>query len=239
MAAITEIAVSGMSATGTVNISLASGKVQDTVGNPNTASLSADNKITYDVTNTANYLLFEKGSNHTADTLTCSGRLAGDDRLIPVSSVTYEAATFTSNVSLFGDLPVGSYRLLVCGTTSIVDLAGSPLNNGVDYAFDLDVTKAPKLLPATGFAPGRITALGQNPSPYASTDLILEIPSLKIKTSILGVRQNQSAWDVTWLTRTPAGWKAPPTRPGPGTPSSRVTFGMPITPQASSPKSKA
>ncbi len=244
-----QVALSGMSATGTVTLTLAEGKVHDTLGNPNTASLSADNEVTYDVdkldvttldldvkytgkgpngfavifnkpvfdpegntetddvTNTANYLLFEKGSNHAADTLACKTGLVTDDRKISISSVTYDPATRQAEVSLFTELPVGSYRLLICGSTSIVDLAGSPLNNGVDYAFDLEVTKAPSALPQTGFPWGKVTLLPEQPAAqaYTSPGLTLDIPTLGIKTDILGVPQTNANWDVSWLNQS-AGW---------------------------------
>lgn len=45
-----DIAVSGMSDSGTVNATIAAGTVKDTPGNDNTASSSTDNLITYDVT---------------------------------------------------------------------------------------------------------------------------------------------------------------------------------------------
>ena len=63
-----------------------------------------------------------------------------------------------------------------------------------------DVTGAG--LPATGFAPGRQTALPGQPITDAYTDLgtlWLEIPSLQLKETIVGVPQTGRSWDVTWL----------------------------------------
>ncbi|MBI5954674.1 MAG: class F sortase [Chloroflexi bacterium] len=56
------------------------------------------------------------------------------------------------------------------------------------------------LIPVTGFAPNIVTELNTATRPvYDSTDLRLEIPVLKVKTSIIGVQQKQGKWDVSWL----------------------------------------
>ncbi|MCA2000837.1 MAG: sortase [Chloroflexi bacterium] len=172
-----------------------------------------------DVTNPANYLLINKGANGLADTASCAGGLAGDDAALIVNSVGYNAAAFTSTVTLASAPGAGSYRLFVCGTTSIVDLANNPLNGGTsDYTFDFVVTAAGSsssassagvsTLPATGFAQGRITSLPQQPveKAYASyNDLILEIPSLNVKAPIVGALKSGGSWDVTWLGNS-VGW---------------------------------
>jgi len=181
----------------------------------------AGNTDTEDVTNPANYLLVNKGVNGTADTSSCGpvpgvGGVKSDDTQVTVSGVTYNSATFTANVTLPGSLPVGSYRLFVCGTTSIVDASGNrnPLNGGSDYVFDFVVQAATSStasqtssLPATGFAPGRIINLPTQPAEkaYTQSDLWLEIPKLGLKMDIVGVPQVDGAWDVTWLGNQ-AGW---------------------------------
>jgi LPXTG-site transpeptidase (sortase) family protein len=172
------------------------------------------------VTNPANYLLINKGFNGTADTTSCgptpgTGGVKPDDGQITVTGATYDNTTFTSTVTLASTLPVGSYRLFVCGTTSIVDLAGNPLNGGADYTFDFVVQAAAQStsrvtaakLPATGFPMNQVTSLPSQPAKltYASTDLWLEIPKLGIKMSIVGVPSTTDGWDVTWLDKN-AGW---------------------------------
>jgi LPXTG-site transpeptidase (sortase) family protein len=179
-----------------------------------------------DVTNPANYLLIEKGPNGVADTLSCATGLSGDDIRQMVTAVSYNSTTFTSTVTLAGALPVGNYRLFICGTTSIVSLANVPLNNGNDLTFDFTVsqTQLPSTgsraqLPSTGFPMGRMTQLAPQPAEkaYAAySDLTLEIPSLGIKTSIVGVPQTSDGWDVSWLGNS-VGWlegSAFPTWPG-------------------------
>ena len=72
-------------------------------------------------------------------------------------------------------------------------------------------------IPITGFSPHVITALDSIARPiYSSTGITLDIPVLKTSTSIVGVKQNASRWDVSWLWHQ-AGWlegSAYPTFPG-------------------------
>jgi LPXTG-site transpeptidase (sortase) family protein len=61
---------------------------------------------------------------------------------------------------------------------------------------------SPEKLPVSGFAPGIKTQLPSQPLAlnYASMgDLWLEIPGLKISTSIIGVPQTDGNWDISWL----------------------------------------
>lgn len=161
--------------------------------------------------NVANYLLFEDGANSVFDTVNCLGGLAADDTNIVINSATYNAATFTATLNINGGvpLPVGNYRLLACGTTSIEDLDGNKLNGGTaDSIFNFSVSRAPSALPATGFAPDRVTILSAQPSDKAYTDLgdlWLEIPKLGVQMPIVGVPQTDGEWDVSWLGQN-AGW---------------------------------
>ena len=57
-------------------------------------------------------------------------------------------------------------------------------------------------LPGTGFAPGRITALPEQPAEKAYQDLgdlWLEVPSLGIQVPIIGIPVRDGDWDLTWL----------------------------------------
>ncbi len=178
------------------------------------------NSDTDDVTNPANYLIIEMGTNGVADTLSCAGGVQTDDVKITVSSVDYFTPPPSAKVNLAAPLPVGNYRLFICGTTSIVDLALTPLGGfpGTDFTFDFSVTGTTEnpstneegtdkftasALPKTGFAPNKITTLLPQPATltYAKLgDLWVEIPSLNVKSSIVGVPQNKDkTWDVTWL----------------------------------------
>jgi len=171
-----------------------------------------------DVTNVNNYKIINKGTNGTLETTACNVSLGGDDSLVLPSSIIYAPNTAIVNLGIA--LSNGSYRLFVCGTTSVLDLTGNPLNGGVDFAFDFTVGAAvvassvttstsASSLPTTGFAPNKITTLPVQPTNSAYTalgDLWLEIPSLDIKTSIVGVPQSvDKSWDVSWLGND-AGW---------------------------------
>jgi LPXTG-site transpeptidase (sortase) family protein len=88
-----------------------------------------------------------------------------------------------------------------------------------DYTFDFTVTTSgtvpaaeenvtASVLPATGFAPKKITTLSPQPATldYAQLgDIVLEIPSLNLESSIVGVPQSNGEWDVTWLGNS-TGW---------------------------------
>jgi LPXTG-site transpeptidase (sortase) family protein len=56
-------------------------------------------------------------------------------------------------------------------------------------------------LPATGFAPGRVTPIGEAPSTAydESGGLVIEIPRLSVNTPIVGVPLGAQGWDLTWL----------------------------------------
>jgi len=175
-----------------------------------------------DAANPANYRLINKGADGTVNTGTCANPLAGDDTQVIPSSVVYIPNTAVVTFAL--PLPVGNYRLSVCGTTSIVDPAGNHLNNGVDSAFDFAVSALAGdsgtndkngsdsantwSLPKTGFAPNMVTRLPEQPAELAYTkmsDLWLEIPSQNVKANIVGVPQSENVWDVKWLGND-AGW---------------------------------
>ncbi len=175
---------------------------------------------TDDVTNPANYFIVNKGANGIVDTISCRLGLAGDDTQAAVSSVIY--IPNTAVVTLAAPLPIGSYRLFVCGTTSIVDLGLNPLNNGADSTFEFTITATPETggedgdndktnarsMPRTGFAPNVTTILPPQPAELAYTqlsDLWIEIPSQNVKSNIVGVPQSDDVWDVKWLGKD-TGW---------------------------------
>ena len=170
---------------------------------------------TDDVTNTANYLLIQTGTNGIYDTTSCKGGLASNDVQVPTGPVTYTNnggnGPFTATVTVNNGtpLPLGQYRLFICGTTSITDQAGNPLNGGMDTQVTFSITNQSSnsgnngagLLPITGFPRGMITHLSAQPSNnvYTSTGLALEIPTLGVNAAIVGVPQTTDGWDVSWL----------------------------------------
>ncbi|HEY69453.1 MAG TPA: sortase [Anaerolineae bacterium] len=178
-----------------------------------------------DVTNPSNYMLLQTGPNGVFDTLSCAGGLSGDDVEIPIGPVQYDGGHFRAimTVNNGGKLPDGEYRLYVCGSTSImaggIALGGDGVNSGTDFLVDFTVV-VPPILPETGFAPGVLSVLPEQPlersfATYAS--LWLEIPSLNLDyLPIVGVPRHDGSWDVAWLAKR-VGWlegSAFPTWPG-------------------------
>ena len=90
----------------------------------------AGNSEAGDVTNPANYLLVEAGTNGGFDTLDCMGGLQGDDVGIDVNGVTYSSVLKVVNLSINAGTPLGTgdYRLFACGSTSLQDLFGNSLD---------------------------------------------------------------------------------------------------------------
>lgn len=204
---------------------LAAGPAQFTVTfNQDVTTTSAEN--------TANYLLVRAGGNG-VQTLDCAGGVSGGDTSISIDSAVYNSATRTAMLGVNGGqpLPAGLYRLFVCGTTSIVNANGDELYAGLtDYGLvflvstqtsgsgggtggtgtgdgSSETSTGALQLPDTGFTPDRVTALPPQPleKTYSPTDLTLEIPSLKVKSNIVGVLKSGDGWDVTWLGNS-VGW---------------------------------
>jgi LPXTG-site transpeptidase (sortase) family protein len=62
------------------------------------------------------------------------------------------------------------------------------------------------IIPLTGFAPDMISKLDRSsPAAYDATSLTIEIPVLKVNSSIVGVESKQGSWDVSWL-QDQVGW---------------------------------
>lgn len=82
-----------------------------------------------DVTNPANYQLIRPGTDGIFQTTSCVA-VGGDDVKTLPTAVDYLAASRTAIARYNSDLALqaASYRLLVCGSTSILDVAGNPLD---------------------------------------------------------------------------------------------------------------
>jgi LPXTG-site transpeptidase (sortase) family protein len=133
----------------------------------------AGNNLPDDATNIANYLLLQKGSNGVYDTVECSTGVQGDDVKIPITSATYTNESgvgpqVTLAINGNSDLAVGDYRLIVCGTTSIVDTNGAPLNGepGTDSQYDFSVQTATATPTAQ---PTKRPTIPQTPTPLPTT----------------------------------------------------------------------
>lgn len=157
-----------------------------------------------DVTNPNNYMIIQAGTNQAYDTVSCAGGLQADDIQILTGPVDYtntdgSIAVVTLNGGAL--LPWGEYRLFVCGSTSITDLAGNSLNGGDDSIITFTLAQLTGTLPDTGFPMGSVTILPEQPisSQYAATQLSLVIPALDIDTPIVGIPNSIDGWDATWL----------------------------------------
>jgi LPXTG-site transpeptidase (sortase) family protein len=176
--------------------------------------------------NVNNYLLIEAGVNGTFDTASCAvpggPSAAQDDIQIAIDTVVYDASgPFISTLTVNGgnDLPEGKYRLFVCGTTSIENLYGIELNDGVsDSTIEFTVslstssstttaTSSKFELPSTGFAMNQFTNLPTQliEKAYSSSGLVLQIPDLNLSLDIVGVPQVDNSWDTSWLGQN-VGW---------------------------------
>ncbi len=93
----------------------------------------AGNSDADDVTNPENFQLIQPGVNGTFETTSCVA-VGGDDVKNLPNAVDYLPATSTAvaKYNAADSLPASHYRLMVCGSTSILDLAGNPLDGDTD-----------------------------------------------------------------------------------------------------------
>ena len=119
------VAVSGMTSDGTVIASIAAGKAHDAAGNPNAASTSTDNTVTYDTT-------------HPTVTITSTATSPTNVSPIPIT------ATFSEDVTGFvvGDITVGNGTAgnFVAVSGTVYTFAVTPAAGGVvtvDIAADV------------------------------------------------------------------------------------------------------
>ncbi len=108
-----------------------------------------------DVTNPANYRLVAAGADGDFTTTVC-GPAIGDDSAVAVDAVSYNAATLTATLAVGGGTPLSDalHRLLVCGSTSIRDLAGNALDGNFDGVRGDDFLRTYRVDRANLFAGG-------------------------------------------------------------------------------------
>ena len=105
--------------------------------------------------------------------------------------------TITTIVNSLGAPPGGTNTASVATTSGDADEG-----NNASSALVTIVVVSELPAPATGFAPGRTTALPEQPEdiPYSNYgDLWIEIPALRANLPIVGVPLNEDGWDVAWL----------------------------------------
>ena len=157
------------------------------------------NRGTANITNSTNGIF---------NTISCgplpgAGGVKEDDAQITINQVTYNNSSYTASLSINNatGLPTGNYRLFLCATATLKDLGGRPIHSGSDYTFDFSVFTNNSSLPATGFPQGFVSLLSVQPAEntYSDLDMVLEIPALNQKMTIMGIPRTKDGWDITWL----------------------------------------
>lgn len=103
-----------------------------------------------DVTNPANYLLYQAGPDQVTETLNCEDGITGDDIEIAITSVEYDELTFQATLDMgsLSSLPPGLYRLNICGAEGIENINSDKLDGdgngegGDDYRLAFEVIAA-------------------------------------------------------------------------------------------------
>ena len=160
-----------------------------------------------------------------APTNTCGGALlalAGTQIIVLTNGSLVASSSCSIVVSVTGNTPGTYQNTIPAGTLSsgqgatnhsiatdtlVVkaksDEGGGKNNNNKKKSA---VTANTFIIPVTGFAPDMITKLDRSSrAAYDATSLTIEIPVLKVNTSIVGVESKQGSWDVSWL-QDQVGW---------------------------------
>jgi uncharacterized repeat protein (TIGR01451 family) len=107
-----------------------------------------------DVTNPANYLLLSAGNDEDLATTGC-GTVFGDDASVPLV-VTYDGGSNLASLDAGGPLAGALYRLIACGTTTLTDQAGNPLDGDADGTGGDDFVRTFRLDPGNAFVNGHL-----------------------------------------------------------------------------------
>jgi LPXTG-site transpeptidase (sortase) family protein len=150
----------------------------------------------------------------------CGGTLSAvaGTQIIQLTNGSLDAsASCTIVVAVTGNTP-GDYRNIIPPGTLISDQGSTNHEPATDTLVITNgrggggggggntVASDNFLIPVTGFAPGRVTKVDTGSySANNATSLTLDIPVLKVKTSIVGVEQKNGSWDVSWL-QNQVGW---------------------------------
>lgn len=117
-----------------------------------------------------------------------------------------DAVTITFRVLIDDPIAPGVDQVANQGTTTGSNIPPTPTDDpATSNPADPTVTALGRLapeLPATGFAPGRITLMPEEPPQARLTDLgglWLEIPGLALRAEIVGVPLQPEGWDVRWM----------------------------------------
>jgi LPXTG-site transpeptidase (sortase) family protein len=147
---------------------------------------------------------------------TCTITVAVTGNITGSYTNTIPLGNLTSNEGATNHAPTSDTLVVTDG-----DNGGGGGGDDDDEDVDEDGGSAPSpvsgfLIPVTGFAPNTVTNLENSRQYYAPTRIGLEIPVLKVDTTIAGVEIRNGGWDVSWL-QDQVGWlngTAYPTRKG-------------------------
>jgi LPXTG-site transpeptidase (sortase) family protein len=118
-----------------------------------------------------------------------------------ITPATVYTVTVITRVNSLGQAPGGSNAVALTATSD--PTTDRVVNNSSSAMLVVHSTTSGTAseLPGTGFAPDRVTALPSQPASlaYANSDLVLEVPALKISIPIMGVPLGKKTWDITWL----------------------------------------
>ena len=170
---------------------------------------SAATGVIFSDTPDSNTLMVVGSVTTTQGTVT-SGNTAGDTSVAVDVGIIAAGDTITIRfrVTINSPLPPGVDAVANQGIVSGTNFTSRPTDDpGTGAADDPTVTDLSALdavseLPATGFAPDRVSAL---PAPYLElpyqslADLWLEIPELEVEIPIVGVPLQEEGWDVSRL----------------------------------------
>ena len=151
-----------------------------------------------DVSNPANYQLVTAGADRSFQTNACGGP-QGDDQVVAVTAVSYDAMSFTADLTLALELPDDLYRLAVCGSTTLVDLAGNALDGDGDGTGGDDFQRGFRVDNANRFANGHFdcdldawTATSTNPAEIAYDSLDVETSDQSGSARVENLTQSQT-----------------------------------------------
>jgi LPXTG-site transpeptidase (sortase) family protein len=100
---------------------------------------------------------------------------------------------------------VDSERVLVLSNQDELTINKTTDDGGDDGGGETTSTEGLLFIPNTGFAPNVFTNVGVSTARYDNTEMILEIPSLNMKTTITGVPYEDGNYSIDWLGKQ-AGW---------------------------------
>jgi LPXTG-site transpeptidase (sortase) family protein len=147
-----------------------------------------------------------------------NGTLAGNASCTIIVSITgstagdyqntISAGALTTDQSVTNSLP-GSDHLVITNSSGGGGNSKGGGNKGKDKKISQNPSSVPTsgfIIPVTGFSPGMVTKLDASSRPaYDATSLSIEIPVIKVNTSIVGVESKKGSWDVSWL-QNQVGW---------------------------------